>query len=72
MPYTVEDYKREVRQRRLEELKHPTPEEKEAVLSALSPEERLAGLSMEERLAGLSREEIEAFLQTLEDSSSQK
>jgi hypothetical protein len=57
MPYTVEDYKREVRQRRLEELKHPTPEEKQAVLSALSPEERLAGLSKEERLAGLSKEE---------------
>ncbi len=80
MPYTLEDFKREVRERRLEELKHPTPEEKEAVLSALSPgerlaglsrEERLAGLSRAERLAGLSRAEIEAFLKTLEDSSGQ-
>jgi hypothetical protein len=60
MPYTLEDYKREVRERRLKELKHPTPEEKEAVLSALSPEERLEGLS---------KEEIEAFLKTLDSVS---
>lgn len=47
MPYTMEDFEREV----LEET-----------LSKLTPEQLLAGLTPEQRLAGLPLEEIERYL----------
>jgi hypothetical protein len=47
MPYTMEDFKREVAQ---------------DVLKKLTPAQRLKGLSVEERLEGLSAEEIETYL----------
>jgi len=53
MPYTIEDYRNEIKQRALKIL---TPEE---VLKAFSAEERLRGLSTQERLRGLSSEEID-------------
>lgn len=65
MPYTIEDYRREVARQFIHEL---TPEERleglpaKELASRLSPEERLAGLPAEERLAGLSAEQIEAYL----------
>jgi len=68
MPYTMEDYRREVREEVLSQL---TPEERLEGLSAnerlagLSTNERLAGLSTNERLAGLSAAEREKLLETL-------
>lgn len=56
MPYTMEDYEREVEQRVLRKL---TPEQR---LQGLSPEQRLEGLSPEQLLEHLSLTEIEAFL----------
>jgi hypothetical protein len=47
MPYTIEDFRREIARENLHEL---------------TAEERLAGLSTEDRLTGLSTEEIEAYL----------
>jgi len=49
MPYTMEEYERDVAKR---------------LLAKLSPEERLEGLSPEQRLEGLSREEIERILKS--------
>lgn len=46
MPYTMEDFEREVEQR---------------VLRKLTPKQRLEGLSPEQRLESLSREEIETI-----------
>jgi hypothetical protein len=72
MPYTMEDFEREVEEKILRKL---TPEQR---LAGLSPEQRLAGLSPEQRmahltpeqvLAHLSREEIEAYLKKLKGSS---
>ena len=54
MAYTMEEFVREARQRFLQEL---TPEEQQAVLDRLPPEERLRGLKPEERLRGLEVEE---------------
>jgi hypothetical protein len=60
MPYTIEDYKREVAR---ELLKKMSPRERREVLSpdelleGLSPPERLQGLSPPERLQGLSPRE---------------
>lgn len=51
MPYTMEDFKRDVKEQLLKEL---TPEER---LKGLPPEERLKGLPPEERLKGLPAEE---------------
>jgi len=65
MPYTVEDFMRDVT---LEHLKLLPPEERlrglppEERLRGLPPEERLRGLPPEERLRGLSNEEIEEYL----------
>ncbi len=56
MPYTMEDYERDVAQNVLEKM---TPEQ---LLARLTPEQRLAGLTPEQLLAGLSPEQIEAFL----------
>jgi hypothetical protein len=77
MPYTVEDYRRDLKQ---ELLALMTPEERleglplEELLKRVPPEERLKGLPPEEllkhvppeeRLKGLTREEIEAYLRKL-------
>ncbi len=68
MPYTVEDYKKDLKERVLAML---TPEELleslslEELLKRLPPEERLKGLPPEERLKGLTREQIEAYLKKL-------
>ena len=58
--YTMKDFDRDYIKRHLPELPR---EEREDVLRALAPEERLAGLAPEERLAGLSIEEIRRYLQ---------
>jgi hypothetical protein len=68
MPYTMEDYERDVEQRILSKL---TPEQRleglspEQLLARLSPEQLLARLSPEQRLAGLSPEQIENYLKKL-------
>jgi len=77
MPYTIEDYRNEIKQRA---LKMMTPEEvlkafsvqeiirglpAEERLRGLPAEERLRGLPAEERLRGLSPEEIRAYLKKL-------
>jgi len=59
MPYTVEDFKREVRE---EVLASMTPEER---LQGLPPEELLKRLPPQERLKGLTRKQIEDYLKTL-------
>jgi len=67
MPYTVEDYKRELKEEVLasitldELLKRLSPEER---LKGLPPEERLKGLPPEEFLKRLTREQIEANLKS--------
>ncbi len=81
MPYTVEDYKRDLKEEVLAKL---TPEERlrglsveeilrelqlEELLKRLSPEKRLTGLPPEERLKGLTREQIEAYLKKLSASN---
>ena len=50
MPYTVEDYRKDL---------------KREVLESSSPEERLKGLSPEDLLRRLSRTQIEAYLEKL-------
>jgi hypothetical protein len=65
MAYTMEEFVRQARQRFLQEL---TPEEMQAVLDQLPPEERLRGLGPEERLRGLGPEELRQlkdYLKTL-------
>ncbi len=56
MPYTMEDYQRDVARRYLDQL---------------PPEERVKGLSLEERLKGLSPEEIREYLEKLKSSQHQ-
>jgi hypothetical protein len=60
--YTMRDFWRDFVKEHLPEL---TPEEREDVLKALPPEERLAGLPPEQRLAGLSAEQIRQYLARL-------
>ncbi len=66
MPYTMEDYERDVEERVLRKL---TPEKRleglslEQRLAGLSPDQLLARLSPEQLLSRLSREEIEKYLQ---------
>ena len=55
MAYTMEEFVREARQRFLQEL---TPEERQAVLDQVPPEEVLKHLTPEERLRGLKPEEV--------------
>ena len=68
MPYTIEDYRNEIKQRA---LKMMTPEEVlkafsvQEIIRGLPAEERLRGLPAEERLRGLSPEEIRAYLKKL-------
>jgi hypothetical protein len=57
MPYTMEDYERDVEERVLRKL---TPEK---LLAQLSLEQRLEGLSAEQLLSRVPREEIEKYLQ---------
>ena len=59
MPYTMNDFRKEVAREVLDEL---TPEER---VAGLRPEERVAGLRPEDLLAALRPEEIEAYLQKL-------
>ena len=60
MPYTMEDYRQELKQRVLKEL---TPEE---LLAQLTTEERLKGLPVEEILSRFRAEEIVGSLSTAE------
>lgn len=77
MPYTLNDFRKEVAREVLDEL---TPEERlrglpaeelanrltpEQRLAGLPAEQRLAGLSHEQRLAGLTPEQIEGYLRGL-------
>lgn len=62
MSYTMEDFRRDFKQKALKFLKELPPEER---LEGLPPEERLKGLPPEERLKGLSREDIENYLKKL-------
>ena len=68
MPYTIEDFRKEIKQ---DALKMMTPEEvvkafpAEEIFRAFPAEERLRGLPAEERLRGLSPEEIRAYLKKL-------
>ncbi len=59
MPYTVEDFKREVKEELLASM---TPEER---LQGLPPEARLQGLPPEALLKRLNRKQIEAYLKKL-------
>ena len=76
MPYTVEDYKRELREEIKKEIWAAlTPEEllkkvpTEELLKKVPTEELLKRLSTEERLKGLTREEIEAYMKKLSKSN---
>jgi hypothetical protein len=71
MPYTMEDYKRDLKERVLKEF---TPELKEQVLKEFTPEDKervLKELTVKEKLKGLSPQEIvneiplEEFLQNI-------
>jgi hypothetical protein len=72
MPYTMEDFRREVA---LEYIGRLTPEERMAGLppeqrmAGVPPEQRVAGLAPEQRMAGMSAEEIEAYLRRLRKGS---
>lgn len=69
MPYTMEDYRRDLKKEALEEL---TPQE---ILDGLPPEKRaklLEALLLEQRLQGLSKEEIETYLRNLHGESPAK
>lgn len=59
MSYTLEDFRKEIREDSLTGLDLLTAEER---LRGLTPEERLAGLDLEERLAGLDPEDVLAGL----------
>jgi hypothetical protein len=65
MPYTMEDYEREVEERILRKL---TPEQ---LLARLTPEQLLAHLSPEQVLSRLPREEIEKYLQKQRNAPAQ-
>ena len=54
MAYTMDEFIREAHQDLLQGL---TPEERQAFLARLDPDERLRGLGPEERLRGLGPEE---------------
>ncbi len=62
MPYTFEDFRRDLAKELLKEL---PPEER---LRGLPPEERLRGLPPEERLCGLSEEELVRMQSLLEST----
>ncbi len=75
MPYTLEDYRRDIKERA---LKMMTPED---VIKAFSPEELLKNIPAKERLRGLraedvfkkfSAEEIEAYLKKMRKAKKKK
>lgn len=62
MPYTMEDYRRDLKKEALDQL---TPQE---ILDGLPPEKRsklLEALPLEQRLKGLSKADIENYLRNL-------
>lgn len=63
VPYTKEDYKREVAR---ELFRKAPPADRREWLDQLPAEERLGRLSPDERLSGLSPEQIEAYLDKLQ------
>ena len=65
MPYTMEDFERDVAQSVLEKM---TPEQR---LAGLTPEQLLARLTPEQRLMGLTPEQIEAYLARRKAESAQ-
>lgn len=72
MPYTWDDFEREIKEEVLAKL---TPAERleglplEELLKRVSPEECLKGLPPEEFLKRLTKEEIEAYLKKLSTSN---
>ena len=56
MAYTMDEFIREAHQDLLQGL---TPEERQAFLARLDPDERLRGLGPEERLRGLGPDELQ-------------
>ena len=75
MPYTMEDYQRDVARRYLsqftvDEILQQISVDK--ILQQLSVDEILQRLSTQERLRGLSVEEIRAYLEKLEDQQKQE
>jgi hypothetical protein len=78
MPYTMEDYKREVKERILKEL---TVEERlevvqalpvDKVIKAVPLDEVIKAVPPEKRLQGLSDEEIEALFQKFQERKKQE
>ena len=59
MPYTMEDFKRQVHE---EEIENLSPEERERIVESQPPEIRLKGLSLDTRLEGFPAQEILARL----------
>ena len=55
MPYTREDFQRDIKKEALQSL---TDEDVERLLKGLKPEERLKGLHPKDRLKGLNPEDI--------------
>jgi hypothetical protein len=53
MPYTIEDFRREILEEAIEKIKTLPEEEQQRVLSHLPPKIRLEGLDPKDRLAGL-------------------
>ncbi|MGE0084935.1 MAG: hypothetical protein AB7S75_11000 [Desulfococcaceae bacterium] len=58
MPYTIEDYQRDVKK---EVMGYLTQEDIDELLKRLRPEDRLKGLKPEDRLRGLKSEECLRF-----------
>jgi hypothetical protein len=81
MPYTMEDYKRDLKARLLKEfapelkehfLKELTPELKKHLLNKLSLEDRLEGVPSENRLEALIDDAIEALIKKLKEPKKQE
>jgi len=66
MPYTMEDFQKEVKE---EVLRSLTEEELDRLLNGMKPEKRMKGLKPEERLKGLTSEEIEAYLKKIQEGA---
>jgi hypothetical protein len=58
MPYTREDFQRDIKKEALQSL---TDEDVERLLKGLKPKDRLKGLNPEDILEGLKPEEIDAL-----------
>ncbi len=78
MPYTVEDYQRDLKNEVMKSMTEDDIAElmknfgPEKLLKMYRPEERLKGLNTEERLKGLNAEEIKTYLKKLDKKSKQK